>query len=166
MSYFLFFPSGVLRRYHWHILFSKLSMSFLLQRFSHMSLQWGNNLYMLFHFLLIFSLGLKEFLTKYVSSISHRFYPTGHFGGLMLYIDLKMDSIKRGVLQLHCWSHVGTVPTLLSLSLFEPSTLWSGCLRAHPWRPYGCVYTYQRSMKGLLVHLPLQCVPFTFSLDI
>ena len=57
---------------------------------------------MLYHFLLIFPLGLKEFLTAYLSSISPRFYPTGHFGGLMLYIDLKMDSIKGGVLQLHC----------------------------------------------------------------
>jgi len=50
---------------------------------------------MLYHFLLIFSLGLKEFLTAYLSSISPRFYPTTIFGGLILFIDLKIDSIKE-----------------------------------------------------------------------
>jgi len=79
---------------------------------------------MLYHFLLIFLLGLKEFLTAYLSSISARFYPTGLFGGLILFIDLKMDWIKGGVLKLQrSCSYLGTLPRWEPLTLPFPSVL-------------------------------------------
>ena len=159
MSYFLFSPNGV---------FKEISMTyivyFLLQRFSHMSLQWGNNHYMLYHFLLIFPLGLKEFLTAYLSSISPHFYPIGLFGGLILLIDLKMDSIKGGVLQRRrSCSHLRMLPWREPLPLpsplsSEPSALWAvACMHLPMASVQVYKYTSQINERTLWFICNTQC---------
>jgi hypothetical protein len=62
MLYFLFFLIGVFRKvYTTYILFSKLYEFSPLTRFLSYGVNRGNNHYMMYHFILIFPLGLKEF---------------------------------------------------------------------------------------------------------
>jgi hypothetical protein len=127
---------------------------------------------MLYHFLLIFPLGLKEFLTTYLSSISPCFYPTGLFGGLILFIDLKMDSIKGRVLQLQrgC-SHLGMFPTwelpmLLSSSILRTvGSMEQLPASTSPWCLYNMyIYVHQKLMKTLWFTCHY-CIPFTFQVS-
>lgn len=80
------------------------------------------------------------FLTMHLSSIS-RFYPTGPFRGLILFIDLKMNSIKKSVTTAKGLLSSGNAPR--TGTTHAPSSLYLGCLRVHLHDVHRtCIYMY------------------------
>ena len=126
---------------------------------------------MLYHFLLIFPLDLKEFLTSYLSSISPRFYPTGLFWRINTTYWSQDGFDQRGsvtttkeLLSSGNAPMTGTAPAPIPRS--RSNRRRHGRLPAciFPWRPYGFII-HHRSMKDLSCSFAIHSVPFTFQLS-
>ena len=74
---------------------------------------------MCYTFLLVFPLDFKEFFYSISTNILPRFYPTGIFGGIVPFIDLK-DRFEGGVLQIS--SYRGDFNRLLGIPMRQGST--------------------------------------------
>jgi hypothetical protein len=173
MSYFLFSPSGFLRRYQWHILSSKLSMSFLLQGFSHMSLQWGNTLYAVSlspYFSTGFEGVFNSISIKYFSSfLSYRTFwmiNTIHWSQDGFDQRWSVTTAKELISSGNIWerSHDGTVDAPLSLSHYRSNRRRHGRLPACSLHGVHttCIYMYITDQWRLLVHFAIHRIPFTF----